>query len=78
MEEKQGNTKSKRAEVGDKDIPHLAFFCLMLVALGLTAGAMIQLHDVHRAQAAWDNADAEEVGLEFKLGVLTYRKSPLS
>ncbi|WVQ99642.1 hypothetical protein IAU59_006781 [Kwoniella sp. CBS 9459] len=52
--------------------PHGAFFCLIVVALGLATGALIELKDVHDAKEAWNDEDARAVGMVFQLGALTY------
>lgn len=52
--------------------PHPAFFCTVLSALGVAGGAMVELRDVSKAREQWDNIQAGEVGLEFRLGTLTY------
>ncbi|ADV21633.1 hypothetical protein I305_03326 [Cryptococcus gattii E566] len=52
--------------------PHPAFFCTVLSALGVAGGAMMELGDVSKAREQWDNIQAGEVGLEFRLGTLTY------
>lgn len=52
--------------------PHPAFFCTVLSALGVAGGAMMELRDVSKAREQWDNIQAGEVGLEFRLGTLTY------
>ncbi|OCF38532.1 hypothetical protein I317_07688 [Kwoniella heveanensis CBS 569] len=55
--------------------PHGAFFCLIIAALGLASGALIELKDVHEAKDAWDEDNARAVGLVFELGALTYTAS---
>ncbi|ODO06422.1 hypothetical protein L198_01654 [Cryptococcus wingfieldii CBS 7118] len=52
--------------------PHPAFFCLVLAALGVGGGAMLEVRDVGRAWRAWDDVQAAEVGLEFDVGPLTF------
>ncbi|KIR36475.1 hypothetical protein I352_01424 [Cryptococcus deuterogattii MMRL2647] len=52
--------------------PHPAFFCTVLSAFGVAGGAMMELRDVSKAREQWDNIQAGEVGLEFRLGTLTY------
>lgn len=52
--------------------PHPAFFCTVLSALGVAGGAMMELRDVSKAREQWDDIQAWEVGLEFRLGTLTY------
>ncbi|WWD03253.1 hypothetical protein V865_001304 [Kwoniella europaea PYCC6329] len=55
-----------------RERPHLAFFTLILIALGLTAGSLVQLRIVRRAQNRWDSQEAMKVGMIWELGVLTY------
>ncbi|OCF60889.1 hypothetical protein L486_00533 [Kwoniella mangroviensis CBS 10435] len=55
-----------------RERPHLAFFTLVCIALGLTAGSLVQLHIVRRAQDVWGNQEGMEVGMVWEMGVLTY------
>ncbi|WWC94482.1 hypothetical protein V866_001328 [Kwoniella sp. B9012] len=55
-----------------RERPHLAFFTLIFIALGLTAGSLVQLRIVRRAQDRWDSQEGMEVGMIWEWGVLTY------
>ncbi|WVQ67382.1 uncharacterized protein L199_005578 [Kwoniella botswanensis] len=59
-------TMTKRKE------PHLAFFTLIFIALGMTAGGLVQLRIVRQAQDRWDSQEGMEVGMIWELGALTY------
>ncbi|WVF71228.1 hypothetical protein IAT40_006028 [Kwoniella sp. CBS 6097] len=68
----QGQGQGDKRPLMVKGRPHGAFFCLIVAALGLACGALIELKDVHEVRSYWDEEDARAVGLVFKLGALTY------
>ncbi|WVW84222.1 hypothetical protein I302_106252 [Kwoniella bestiolae CBS 10118] len=71
----QAHTSMSHGESGKgvrRNAPHLAFFALIFIALGLTGGSLVQLRIIREAQDRWDKVMVQEVGMEFKVGVLTY------
>ncbi|OXC85440.1 hypothetical protein C349_02430 [Cryptococcus neoformans var. grubii Br795] len=71
-EDRADDKEKSVARVKRGNGPHPAFFCTGLSALGVAGGAMVELRDVSKAWGQWDDIQAWEVGLEFRLGTLIY------
>ncbi|WVN91043.1 uncharacterized protein L203_106290 [Cryptococcus depauperatus CBS 7841] len=71
-DEEEGKEKKGIVRVKWGSGPHPAFFCLILAALGVGGGAMIELSEVSKAYGDWDDIQAGEVGLVFQIGSLSY------